>query len=698
MRLCALVLVWGMLLGTKTTLATPDEAAKKLGQAFRALRAGKMETARSLSASIDAKQIVNDDYLYYVRAQAEFYSENYAAALRWFRSLENSNRSRFQAAASWRIADCLWHQGKSEAAATKYLQLLESYEPRQKVADPVVAKFRIAEAQGNTKAAIQQYRALVRGHPAHPLASQAISRLLTRKVKVPITNSDRLTRARSLQRAHRWHEAISELEQIENGPKSRNNERDFLIGMTLFKMRRDYKRAGDILLRIYPKMGARAPKALFHGARALSRADFDDDAIRWYQKLVTLYPNSSWAPEAQFLSGWLKYNMGKYKAGLPHLNKMIKTYPRSRWAKEAEWFLAFSHYLLGNHKSALRGFAKIAKRGGKLSGHKGRYWHARTQQQLGNEKQAVAEYQAMIGRYPLSWYELLAMAQLKKVEFVAKPFSPHRKATSTILADAANPPKSDFLITIVDELAAAGLKREAGIELRRGEKSFLKRHPKPIALAVLMNRYQQFENFNRPWMLGVVHGKSALNSPPTGPAKQWWHYAYPSAYTALIKKWQHLGKAPVLYILSIMRKESGYNPHTRSYADALGLLQMIPPTTKKVVKALGLTYSEDFLFEPELNIRVGSWYIGKLLAKFANQIPIGAGSFNSGPRPVMRWLDAYGKRPTDEFVELVAYRQTREYMKKVTENYARYRYLYDNVTYEQPLTVNANYRKDALTY
>ena len=68
----------------------------------------------------------------------------------------------------------------------------------------------------------------------------------------------------------------------------------------------------------------------------------------------------------------------------------------------------------------------------------------------------------------------------------------------------------------------------------------------------------------------------------------------------------------------------------------------------------------------------------------AGQIPIGAGSFNSGPRPVMKWLDQYGDREIDEMVELVPYTQTREYMKKVTENYARYRYLYANEVYVQP--------------
>ena len=147
-----------------------------------------------------------------------------------------------------------------------------------------------------------------------------------------------------------------------------------------------------------------------------------------------------------------------------------------------------------------------------------------------------------------------------------------------------------------------------------------------------------------------------------------------------------------------MRKESGYDPHVRSYADAQGLLQMIPATTTRVAARLGLPYAAGDLYDPELNIRTGAWYIGNLLAKFKGQVPLGAGSFNSGPRPVMRWLDAFGDRPIDELVELVAYEQTREYMKKVTENYARYVYLYTGDVYRQPLTVDRAYLVDDITY
>ena len=122
------------------------------------------------------------------------------------------------------------------------------------------------------------------------------------------------------------------------------------------------------------------------------------------------------------------------------------------------------------------------------------------------------------------------------------------------------------------------------------------------------------------------------------------------------------------------------------------------PMVARVAKELGIPYDPGKLYEPDYNIQLGSWYIGRLLQKFKGQIPFGAGSFNSGPRPVMKWLDQYGDREVDELVELVPFTQTREYMKKVTENYARYRFLYANEVYEQPLTIDKQYLTNQLTY
>lgn len=709
-----------------------DKRVRALGDAYRAFTAGEYRKAFQIARRIDTKRLENTDYAVYVRSQSAYLLGRHKTALKGFSYLSQAGSSRFRDVAAWRVADCRWQLGDTRAAEKRYRALIARYEDSKKVpGDLALARFRIAESlarRAQKKQAVASFRTVLLKHPAHPLASTAEARLreLGGSRAIRLSADDRLARARVLTSAHLWHESVAELALIGDDHDARTlRDRDFWTATTLFKMRRRYKDAADIFLRLYKDMGSRAGYALFHGARALSRADFDAEAITWYQRVVAEYPRSDWAPQAQYLSGWLHFNLGDYQAALPNLRKMLTRFSKSRWAVDARWFLGFSLYRLGQFEAARPHFRILSRRKGRLAGGKGAYWHARALERLGKSQDASSEYQALVTRFPFSWYAHLARARLTAMGVSISPFGDPtgaaardpevaRQLAEARMARAAKVPAlaaeigakararlvADPLIRRADELLAAGLDVEAGYELRRGEKGFLKRAKnRAEALALLMERYHRAGNFNRPWMLAIVHGgRRALNAEPEGTARMWWRHGYPQAYRTLIESAQGLGENPDYYLYSIMRKESGFNPHVLSFADAIGLLQMIPATTRRVAAELGMTYTDDLLYDPKLNIQTASWYIGRLLKKFRGQIPLGSGSFNCGPRPVMRWLDKFGDLPMDEFVETVPYRGTREYMKKVTETYSRYVYLYADVDYRQPLVVERDYVKDNLTY
>jgi soluble lytic murein transglycosylase len=717
--------------GTATGTATPPAAgsaagtpARRLGEAWRAFEGQAFERAHELARGIDRGRLINDDYALYVLAQSAFFLGRHEEALAHFRDLAGASGSRFRDLARWRVADCLWHLGEMRAAGAAYAKLVDqAEEQRQPDGDLGLARYRMAEIlarQGKKPKAIGALREFLRRHPEHPLAETATGRLraLGGERAARLTAADRIARAQVLTAERRWNSSYAELAAIDDATTAElRRERDFWTAMTLFKMRRRYEDAGRILTSIYDELGSRAAMALFHGARALSRADRDHEAIKWYQRLVAEFPRTPWAAEAQFLSGWLSFNLGEYQVAIPHLEATVARYGRSEWGDQARWFLGFSHFLLGQHERALPHFAVLARQRDRLAGGQGRYWHARALQELGRADEAAEGYRALITEYPFSWYALLARSRLEARGIEVDPFGrpPPGKASAgrgpgqpggrgvPELADldAAQDPAlaADPVIRAADELLAAELPVEAGVELRRGEQELLGRHSRSRAMAVLLDRYRRAGNYNRPWMLAVVHGGDrALDVEPEGRARLWWEHAYPLAYRPLVEQWRHVGDSPPYYLYAIMRKESGYDPHIVSYADARGLLQMIPPTTRRVARVLGIPYTEDMLYEPELNIRLGSWYIGRLYHKFKGQVPLAAGSYNSGPRPVMRWVSQHGHRPIDELVELVSYTQTRGYMKKVTEVYARYLYLYEGSVYEQPLAVDAAYVKDELTY
>lgn len=690
-------------------------AVELLGKAYRAYDAGALDDAAAALAALDDSKLENRDYASWLRGQLALVGGDGEAAARHFAALRQHPDSRYAAAVPWRLADADWERGRRDEAVAAYRRLLEA--PRAaSFADLATVRFRIAShaaerattttgraAAAAKRAALTALRDFILTAPRHPLAERAEAQL--RQLGGPragaLRAQDRITRARNLTTAHLWHEAVAELALVpESAPLAVRRQRDYWLGTTLFKMRRRYADAGRLLLSVAPHLGADGAEAMFHGARALSRADDDDRAITWYRKVVDKYPRSEWAQEAQFLIGWLELNRGRYAQAIEPLEQVIRKYPRSKWVDDAQWFAGLAHYLQGEWQPARTQLTALAQRGGALEAGKGQYWLARIDEREGKADTARTAYLALVKRWPFSWYALLARARLRAAGVTVGPFGADDVAPtgpryeSKVVATLATDP----LIRRTDELTAAGLGVEAGYELERAERGFLARHGRGAGLAFLMDRYRKAGNFNRPWMLGVVHGGAALAGPAEGSARAWWQHAYPEAYKELVDKYRGVGQNPVGYLHAIMRKESGFDPLTLSYADAQGLLQMIPATTLRVAEKLGLSYAPGRLYEPEFNIQTGSWYIGTLLQKFRGQIPLGAGAFNSGPRPVMRWCDQNGDRELDEFVELVSYTQTREYMKKVTENYARYRYLLLGEVYELPLTVDKAYRKDEVTY
>lgn len=698
--------------------ATP---AQLLGEAYRAYDAGELPRAVAALDRLDDSRLKNRDYALWLRGQVALVQGDAIAAHRHFTALRGQGGTRFAASIPWRLADAAWEAGDKASAVAQYKALLDT--PRANLhADLGTVRFRIASVVADeaeaaltsaagkpSKAAAKQKRAALAAlrdfiltAPRHPLAERAEARL--RQLGGPkagaLSAADRITRAQNLIDQHLWPDSLAELALVpESSPLAIRRQRDYWLGTTLFKMRRRYGDAGKLLLGVSPHLsGDNAAKAMFHGARALSRADHDDQAIVWYRKVVAKYPRSEWAQEALFLSGWLELNRGNYAASIPPLEQVIAKYPRSKWVDDALWFSGLAYYLGGNFPQAKGKLEALAKRGGSLEAGKGQYWLARIAERQKDTATATAGYSAIIKRWPFSWYALLARARLTAAGVTIGPFGaePRTAAGPPIATTVDEALAADPLIQRTDELTSAGLGVEAGFELERDERGFLARHDRTAGLAMLMDRYRKAGNFNRPWMLGVVRGGPALQGPAEGTARVWWEHAYPEAFKPLVDK--YLGKNPVGYLHAIMRKESGFDPKTLSYADAQGLLQMIPATTTRVAKHLGIPYDAGKLYDPEFNIRTGSWYIGNLLAKFKEQIPLGAGAFNSGPRPIMRWCDQNGDREMDEFVELVSYTQTREYMKKVTENYARYRYLLLGETYDLPLTVDKAYRKDDLVY
>jgi soluble lytic murein transglycosylase len=126
-----------------------------------------------------------------------------------------------------------------------------------------------------------------------------------------------------------------------------------------------------------------------------------------------------------------------------------------------------------------------------------------------------------------------------------------------------------------------------------------------------------------------------------------------------------------------MREESGYRHDVVSVSGARGLLQLMLPTASRVARSLDLvSVSPEQLFEPSLNIRLGSRYLGDLEKRFPGRRSAAIASYNAGPEAARDWLAVRGSLDDDEWVEAIPYDQTRSYVKRVMRSLYAYAVLY----------------------
>ncbi len=127
--------------------------------------------------------------------------------------------------------------------------------------------------------------------------------------------------------------------------------------------------------------------------------------------------------------------------------------------------------------------------------------------------------------------------------------------------------------------------------------------------------------------------------------------------------------------LAIARRESEFNPAVVSPAGALGLMQLMPRTGEAMARDLGVSGFRParLLSEPNLNARLGSEYLSQQISDFGNNIALVASAYNAGPSRANNWIERFGdprggRVDIVDWVEHVPFRETRNYIMRVTES------------------------------
>jgi soluble lytic murein transglycosylase len=167
-----------------------------------------------------------------------------------------------------------------------------------------------------------------------------------------------------------------------------------------------------------------------------------------------------------------------------------------------------------------------------------------------------------------------------------------------------------------------------------------------------------------------------LQSAPNAATRWAWECAYPAPYAAAVRDAEIKETLPAGLLDAVMRQESAFDEGAVSPARAIGVLQLLPETGAAVATEMGLHLDDPReLHGPFRSVALGARYLHDLLVRTHGSIPLAVAAYNAGSDSVLRWATRMHAMEIDAFVESIPFGETRNYVVRVMESFARYAYL-----------------------
>jgi soluble lytic murein transglycosylase len=148
-----------------------------------------------------------------------------------------------------------------------------------------------------------------------------------------------------------------------------------------------------------------------------------------------------------------------------------------------------------------------------------------------------------------------------------------------------------------------------------------------------------------------------------------------------------------LVVMSLIRQESAFNEKARSPAGALGLMQVMPRTARLVER----TRHRPNLYDPNNNVRIGSKYFSTLLKRYDGDTELALAAYNAGPERVEQWVKRYNVARRTLFLDLIPFKETRDYVASIARNYFWYSVLYNEQAPVQTSVAEKSAKNSELT-
>ena len=320
------------------------------------------------------------------------------------------------------------------------------------------------------------------------------------------------------------------------------------------------------------------------------------------------------------------------------------------------WLKAWILYKEKNHTEAEKAFASLAAVTTDLSEKsRAQFYQARCLKSLEKETEAKALLEIIIQEDFFGYYGLVAYRELgRKLPALSSFKTEGRIAFDAKLEKLAETQKNIFIDLVKYREYALAEKSIPMVSQNKEDDINLS-----VYIAQKANIYMPlFRTFAR---LDNNDKKELFIRHP--------ELIFPRPYQDQVEDMSSKTNLSPSLIYSIMKQESAFNEKARSHADAMGLMQVIPRLARQLSKKFEVPFNaNDDLYNPEINIQLGSYELMEQVRKQNGQLTYVAAAYNAGPNALSGWLKNRNRDDVLEFIEEIPYDETRTYVKLIARN------------------------------
>jgi len=445
--------------------------------------------------------------------------------------------------------------------------------------------------------------------------------------------------------------------------------------------KKEYKEAVNQCEEIIAKFppGEITIKANYLGGNSLRVLGERYLAIDKYEKIIGQYPESYYARQSYLRLAESYFQLKEKEEGISLWRELISKYPNSYESMTSLWNLARYYTKNNTDSKALDYYQELSERFSQSRlGDDALYWKGKILEKMGSDEEAKIAYEKLIRAYPLSYYTERIIEQRSDISFIW-PVSVSKKEDFINLEEFLKKydkieGKGQLSLLKAELFEEISFYKESIVEL----KGTLNYYPGNIFLLFkLSDIYKKNMDYNDSLnyseiIFNYLEDNHQLEELPL----ELWESLYPLYHEDMIRERALEYEIDPLLVLAMIREESRFNSWDESVAGARGLMQIIFSTGEWIAQKINLEeFNDEMLFDPEINIDLGCWYIDYLEERFSDDLILVISGYNAGPGTTSKWLEQYDRSDLDSFVENIPYAETREHIKKVIKSYHMYKRL-----------------------